>query len=93
MPRRAPAVERVIAVLNLLAAHPGQPYTLSDIARDLELNKATLHAILWALTQAGFSPELVSRLASDGDYDLHELMGLVDRGCRPDLAARILAPR
>jgi DNA-binding IclR family transcriptional regulator len=54
MPRRAPAVERVIAVLNLLAAHPGQPYTLSDIARDLSLNKATLHAILWALTQAGY---------------------------------------
>lgn len=54
MPRRAPAVERVIAVLNLMAAHSSQPYTLSDIARDLGLNKATLHAILWALTQAGY---------------------------------------
>jgi DNA-binding IclR family transcriptional regulator len=54
MPRRAPAVERVIAVLNLLAAHPGQPHTLSDIARELGLNKATLHAILWALTQEGY---------------------------------------
>jgi DNA-binding IclR family transcriptional regulator len=54
MPRRAPAVERVIAVLNLLAAHPGQSYTLSDISRDLQLNKATLHALLWALTEAGY---------------------------------------
>jgi DNA-binding IclR family transcriptional regulator len=54
VPRRAPAVERVIAVLNLLAAHPGQPYTLSDIARDLSLNKATLHALLWALTETGY---------------------------------------
>jgi DNA-binding IclR family transcriptional regulator len=41
-------------VLNLLAAHPGERYTLSEIARDLKLNKATLHAILWALTEAGY---------------------------------------
>jgi DNA-binding IclR family transcriptional regulator len=54
VPRRAPAVERVIAVLNLLAAHPGQADTLSDIARDLSLNKATLHALLWALTETGY---------------------------------------
>ena len=54
MPRRAPAVERSIAVLNLLAARPGERYTLSEIARDLGLNKATLHAILWALTEAGY---------------------------------------
>jgi DNA-binding IclR family transcriptional regulator len=47
-------VERVIAVLNLLAARPGQAQTLSDIARDLSLNKATLHALLWALTETGY---------------------------------------
>jgi DNA-binding IclR family transcriptional regulator len=54
MARRAPAVERAVAVLNLLAAHPGQRYTLSEIARDLKLNKATLHAILAALTETGY---------------------------------------
>lgn len=54
MPRRAPAIERSIAVLNLLAAHPGERFTLSEIARDLKLNKATLHAILWALTDEGY---------------------------------------
>src|SRR5688500_1362500 len=54
MPRRAPAVERSIAVLNLLAQHPGARYTLSEIARDLSVNKATLHAILWALTEGGY---------------------------------------
>ena len=64
MPRRAPAVERVIAVLNLLAAHPGQSYTLSDISRDLGLNKATLHALLWALTEAGY----LIRDSSDKSY-------------------------
>jgi DNA-binding IclR family transcriptional regulator len=54
MARRAPAVERAVAVLNLLAAHPQQRYTLSEIARDLKLNKATLHAILGALTDEGY---------------------------------------
>jgi DNA-binding IclR family transcriptional regulator len=54
MARRAPAVERSIAILNLLAAHPDQRYSLSEMARDLSLNKATLHAILWSLTEAGY---------------------------------------
>lgn len=54
MARRAPAVERAVAVLNLLAAHPGRRYTLSEIARDLSLNKATLHAILGELTSSGY---------------------------------------
>ncbi len=54
MARRAPAVERSIAVLNFLAAHPDARYTLSEIARATELNKATLHAILGALTESGF---------------------------------------
>ena len=44
------------------------------------------------LVRAGFEPELAGELAADGGYDLHELLELVDRGCRPDLAARILAP-
>jgi DNA-binding IclR family transcriptional regulator len=54
MARRAPAVERSIAVLNFLAAHPDDRYTLSEIARATDLNKATLHAILGALTESGF---------------------------------------
>ena len=54
MARRAPAVERAVAVLNYLASHPGERFTLSEIARDLTLNKATLHAILGALTDAGY---------------------------------------
>lgn len=44
------------------------------------------------LRAAGFSTEDASRLAHDRRYDLHALLDLVDRGCRPDLAARILAP-
>ena len=44
------------------------------------------------LRRAGFSPEAAATLASDFEMDLHALLELVDRGCPPDLAARILAP-
>ena len=44
------------------------------------------------LRQAGFAEEPAERLAADGEIDLHDLLGLVDRGCPPELAARILAP-
>ncbi|HEV2815431.1 MAG TPA: hypothetical protein VGW10_19395 [Solirubrobacteraceae bacterium] len=45
------------------------------------------------LNHAGFAADLARRLADDADYDLHELLNLVDRDCTPELAARILAPR
>jgi hypothetical protein len=45
------------------------------------------------LVEAGFGTELAGRLAGDAEYDLHGLLTLVDRGCPPHLAVRILAPR
>ena len=44
------------------------------------------------LRNAGCAPALASSLAADGDVDLHDVLNLIDRGCPPDLAARILAP-
>jgi hypothetical protein len=44
------------------------------------------------LLRAGFEPELSAAMARDPRIDVHELLELVDRGCRPDLAVRILAP-
>ena len=44
------------------------------------------------LRAAGFSPVLARQLARDSRVDVHALLELVDRGCRPDLAARIMAP-
>ena len=44
------------------------------------------------LTLAGFDPRLAARLADEPAVDLHELLTLLDRGCAPELAARILAP-
>jgi hypothetical protein len=44
------------------------------------------------LAAAGFAAELAARLAGEAEIDLHDLLNLVDRGCPPELAARILAP-
>jgi hypothetical protein len=44
------------------------------------------------LRAAGFAPAAAAALAADCAADLHALLELVDRGCPPPLAARILAP-
>ena len=44
------------------------------------------------LVDSGFPVPVAARLANDSRYDLHALIELVERGCAPDLAARILAP-
>ena len=44
------------------------------------------------LAAAGFDPGLAAELADDPAVDLHELLVLLDRGCPPEVAARILAP-
>ena len=43
------------------------------------------------LLEYGFPPALAQTLAGQR-IDLHALLQLVDRGCPPELAARILAP-
>jgi hypothetical protein len=44
------------------------------------------------LRRAGFAPATAATLAADFQMDLHALLELVERGCPPHLAARILAP-
>lgn len=44
------------------------------------------------LVRSGFPRSLAARLASDPEYDLHGLIELVERGCPPELAVRVLAP-
>jgi DNA-binding IclR family transcriptional regulator len=41
-------------VLDLLANHPGEPMSFTDIARRLALSRATCHALLTSLTDAGY---------------------------------------
>jgi hypothetical protein len=63
-----------------------------------ELTREGRHAaevVRWRRRQlagAGFGDPLASRLAADPRWDLHVLIELVERGCPPELAARILAP-
>jgi hypothetical protein len=44
------------------------------------------------LVRTGFTLSLAVSLAGDPRYDLHALIELVERGCPPELAVRILAP-
>jgi hypothetical protein len=44
------------------------------------------------LRHSGFPCRLALQLAADPRYDLHALIELVERGCRPQLAVRILSP-
>jgi hypothetical protein len=44
------------------------------------------------LLAAGFEPALALELALDRRYDLHALIELVEGGCPPSLAIRIVAP-
>jgi len=44
------------------------------------------------LVAAGMERERAQRLADDARWDLHALLELIDRGCPPALAERIVAP-
>jgi hypothetical protein len=44
------------------------------------------------LVRIGFDAELAASVAADRAMDLHALIELVERGCPPVLARRILAP-
>lgn len=44
------------------------------------------------LLQSGVEAELASELAADCGLDLHAMIQLIESGCPPNLAARILAP-
>ena len=44
------------------------------------------------LVRSGFPQDIAAAVARDDHFDLHALIELVERGCPPDLAVRILAP-
>ena len=52
--RAALAASRSLSVLAFLAAHPAEPYTLSQLARELDVNASSMHGILGVMTQTGF---------------------------------------
>ena len=42
------------------------------------------------LERAGYSPRDAARIAGRHDVDLHFAVGLIERGCSPELAIQIL---
>jgi DNA-binding IclR family transcriptional regulator len=54
MARPALSATRGLQVLNFLASHPADGFTLSELAEQAEVNVASMHAVLSALTESGF---------------------------------------
>lgn len=54
MSRPALSATRAMEVLNFLAAHPTEEFTLSDLAHRIGVNVASTHALLGALTDGGY---------------------------------------
>jgi hypothetical protein len=68
---------------------------MSDHSTRHETDSRKCSDVAWRearLRVAGFEWATASMLARDDAVDLHELLELVDRGCPPHLAARILIP-
>ena len=60
-----------------------------------QADRRSAEVVAWRRRQliaAGFPRALADALAGERRADLHALLGLVEQGCPPDLAARILAP-
>ncbi|HET6951517.1 MAG TPA: helix-turn-helix domain-containing protein [Acidimicrobiales bacterium] len=54
MARPAPAISRTVALMSFLASRPGEGFTLTELARQLDVNKATTHSMVSALVDAGW---------------------------------------
>jgi hypothetical protein len=68
---------------------------MNDHTTGRQANPRTGSDVAWRearLRVAGFEWVTASRLAREDAVDVHALLELVDRGCPPHLAARILAP-
>lgn len=74
MTRSSPGVRRVAAILNFFAAHPDQSFTLTDLVRALKLSRATCHALLAGLVEAGYLYR-----ASDKAYVLGPALAAIGR--------------
>ena len=76
------------------SSRANKTWTLQPDSR-LGPGKKRPNVVAWRrarLCHAGFDPALAEALSREPGVDLHALTGLVERGCPPPLAARILAP-
>lgn len=54
MTQQSPPVARAVAVINFMAGHSAQAFTLTEIAKSLRLSSATCHSLLATLVEAGY---------------------------------------
>ena len=54
MSRRALSATRTADLLNFLAAHPDESLSYSELSRRLQINLASTHSLLMALTECGY---------------------------------------
>ena len=72
-----------MAVLEMLAAHPDERFTLSEVARRCDLNKATAHALLSALSERG----VLLRHPEEKRYSLGPVLVSIGEAARRGYAA------
>jgi hypothetical protein len=80
---------------NFCGKEPAAPAANGGAMPDPTLEMTDGDVVAWRrrrLRSAGFPSQLADAVARDGAMDLHALLELVDRGCPPHLAARIIAP-
>jgi DNA-binding IclR family transcriptional regulator len=75
----SPPTRRVVAVMELLAAHPDVPLALADICRELAISRSTGHAILHTLC----SCEWTIRDPVSGKYSLGPAVAMFSRLAAP----------
>jgi len=61
VPRSSPAVHRVAAILNFLAAHTGQAFTLTEVVKSVKISRATCHTLLTGLVEVGYLHRLTGK--------------------------------
>ena len=69
--------------------------TNTDMRTQVQQERELGEVVAWRrdqLVQSGFPRQLAAQLALDARFDLHALIELVEHGCAPRLAVRILAP-
>lgn len=54
MTRSSPAILRAASILDYIAEHPGQSFTMAELVRALKLSHSTCHSLLAALVQVGY---------------------------------------
>ncbi|MBE1534222.1 IclR family transcriptional regulator [Actinomadura algeriensis] len=54
MARPAPAAERALTIIDLLVTHPGEQFTISDLARRTGMSLGSAHAVLAVLEERGY---------------------------------------